>query len=67
MMANIVMLGFVAAVTDLVTVGALRRAVLDSVPPATKDKNGQAFDRGYEYGEAILKGRAKQEHSRTSK
>jgi 2-oxoglutarate ferredoxin oxidoreductase subunit gamma len=64
MMANIVMLGFVAAVEDLVQVDALRKAVLDSVPSNTKDNNAKAFDRGHEYGEAILKGRAKQEPSR---
>ena len=59
MMANIVMLGFLSAVSDLVTVESLRESVLSSVPPHTKDKNGQAFDRGREYGEAILKSRAK--------
>ena len=59
MMANIVMLGFLSAVSDVVTVEALRESVLTSVPPHTKDKNGQAFDRGREYGEAILKSRAK--------
>lgn len=64
MMANIVMLGFVAAVEDLVHVDALRKAVLESVPPNTIEKNAAAFDRGREYGEAILKGRAKQEPSR---
>jgi 2-oxoglutarate ferredoxin oxidoreductase subunit gamma len=64
MMANIVMLGFLAAVENLVTVEALRKAVLSSVPSATRESNGQAFDRGYEYGEAILKGRAKKERSR---
>ena len=63
MMANIVMLGFLVAVQDLVTVDALRQAVLSSVPPATRDNNAKAFDRGREYGEAILKGRAKQERS----
>jgi 2-oxoglutarate ferredoxin oxidoreductase subunit gamma len=67
MMANIVMLGFLAAVEDLVTVDALRKAVLSSVPPATRDSNALAFDRGREYGEAILKGRAKQERSRNPK
>jgi 2-oxoglutarate ferredoxin oxidoreductase subunit gamma len=60
MMANIVMLGFLAAVQNVVSVGALREAVENSVPPATKENNLQAFDRGHEYGEAILKGRAKQ-------
>jgi 2-oxoglutarate ferredoxin oxidoreductase subunit gamma len=61
MMANIVMLGFISAVTDLVTVDALKTAVLGSVPPKTKEKNEAAFMRGREYGEAILKSRAKQE------
>ena len=60
MMANIVMLGFLAAVENVVSAGALRDAVADSVPPATKENNVRAFDRGREYGEAILKGRAKQ-------
>jgi len=60
MMANIVMLGFLAAVENVVSAGALREAVADSVPPATKENNLMAFDRGREYGEAILKGRAKQ-------
>jgi 2-oxoglutarate ferredoxin oxidoreductase subunit gamma len=65
MMANIVMLGFVAAVANLVRVAALRQAVLDSVPKATVETNAQAFDRGHEYGEAILKGRSKKGRSRT--
>jgi len=60
MMANIVMLGFLAAVQNVVSAGALRDAVADSVPPATKENNIRAFDRGREHGEAILKGRAKQ-------
>ncbi len=60
MMGNIVMLGFLAAVENVVRAEALREAVADSVPPATKENNLKAFDRGREYGEAILKGRAKQ-------
>ena len=63
MMANIVLPGFLSTVQDLVTVDALLQAVLSSVPPATRDNNAKAFDRGREYGEAILKGRAKQERS----
>ncbi|MFO8058720.1 MAG: 2-oxoacid:acceptor oxidoreductase family protein [bacterium] len=64
MMANIVMLGFVSAVSDLVSADSLRQAVLSSVPPHTKEKNAGAFDRGKEYGEAILKSRSKKEESR---
>jgi 2-oxoglutarate ferredoxin oxidoreductase subunit gamma len=64
MMANIVMLGFLSAVSDVVTVAALRKAVLGSVPPHTKEKNSSAFDRGNEYGGAILKSVARQDESR---
>lgn len=64
MMANIVMLGFLSAVTDVVTVDALREAVLGSVPPHTKDKNAKAFEKGHEYGTAILKARAEQDKNR---
>lgn len=56
--ANIVMLGFFAAVTDVVSVEALREAVRTSVPKGTEEFNLQAFDKGYEYGRrcnALLK------------
>ena len=61
MMANIVMLGFLAAVHGLVSVEALREAVWTSVPRPTREINAQAFERGREYGEAILKSRAKKD------
>ncbi|MCU0821460.1 MAG: 2-oxoacid:acceptor oxidoreductase family protein [Spirochaetes bacterium] len=61
MMANIVMLGFVSAVSETVSVDSLREAVLVSVPPRTRDKNGAAFDRGREYGLEILKSHAMQD------
>jgi 2-oxoglutarate ferredoxin oxidoreductase subunit gamma len=64
MMANIVMLGFLSAVSDVVTVDALREAVLSSVPPHTKEKNAKAFERGHEYGAAILKARAERDKNR---
>jgi 2-oxoglutarate ferredoxin oxidoreductase subunit gamma len=50
MVLNVVMVGFFAAVTGLVDADALRQAVADSVPPATRDLNRRAFDKGYEYG-----------------
>jgi 2-oxoglutarate ferredoxin oxidoreductase subunit gamma len=61
MMANIVMLGFLTAITGLVGEAAMREAVASSVPAATRDVNQRAFARGCEYGRAILKSRAKQE------
>jgi 2-oxoglutarate ferredoxin oxidoreductase subunit gamma len=50
MVLNVVMVGFFAAVTGLIEAEALRQAVADSVPPATRDLNRRAFDKGYEYG-----------------
>jgi 2-oxoglutarate ferredoxin oxidoreductase subunit gamma len=47
---NIVMVGFFGAVTGLISPDALRRAVMDSVPPGTEKLNLRAFDSGYEYG-----------------
>ncbi len=48
--ANIVMLGFVAAVTDLVSVEAMRQAALTSIPRRTMELNTNAFQAGLEYG-----------------
>lgn len=48
--ANIIMLGFFAAVTDLVSHDALRQAVRASVPEGTEDLNLAAFDQGYAFG-----------------
>jgi 2-oxoglutarate ferredoxin oxidoreductase subunit gamma len=51
MVANIVMLGFLAAVTDVVNHESLRKAVLASVPKGTEELNTQAFEKGYQYGQ----------------
>jgi 2-oxoglutarate ferredoxin oxidoreductase subunit gamma len=51
--ANIVMLGFVAAVTDLVSVEAMRQAALTSIPRKTIELNTNAFRAGLEYGREI--------------
>ena len=64
MMANIVMLGFLSAAYNLVSTKAMREAVLASVPETTKEINLQAFNRGLEYGEAVLKSRAKKDRIR---
>jgi 2-oxoglutarate ferredoxin oxidoreductase subunit gamma len=51
--ANVVMLGFVAAVTDIASPEALKKAVLDSVPKGTEELNTRAFDTGFEYGQEM--------------
>jgi 2-oxoglutarate ferredoxin oxidoreductase subunit gamma len=50
MVLNVVMVGFFAAITGLVTPESLRKAVADSVPPATRELNLRAFDKGFDYG-----------------
>ena len=55
--ANIVMLGFFTAVADIISVDAARKALPTSVPERFIDLNLAAFERGYEYGSALLGGK----------
>lgn len=48
--ANIILLGFLAAVNDFASVEALRESVLASVPKGTGEFNMKAFEMGYKYG-----------------
>jgi 2-oxoglutarate ferredoxin oxidoreductase subunit gamma len=50
MVLNIVMMGCWTAVTGLISVDAMRKAVVASVPKGTDGLNLRAFERGYEYG-----------------
>ncbi|MGD1996610.1 MAG: 2-oxoacid:acceptor oxidoreductase family protein [Anaerolineae bacterium] len=52
--ANVVMLGFVAAVTDIASPEAVRQGVLDSVPKGTEELNERAFERGLQYGRETM-------------
>jgi 2-oxoglutarate ferredoxin oxidoreductase subunit gamma len=52
--ANIVALGVVVALTDAVPADALERAVLAWVPKGTEDLNRRALWRGIEAGSAFL-------------
>ncbi len=49
--ANVVMLGFVAAVTDIASPEAMQQAVLASVPTGTEKLNESAFEAGFQYGQ----------------
>ena len=59
MMANIIMIGFFTAITQAISLEAARQTVMESVPKGTEEKNLKAFEKGWEYGQAKLKGRAK--------
>jgi 2-oxoglutarate ferredoxin oxidoreductase subunit gamma len=51
--ANTAMLGFWAAITEIVSFEAMRQAVAESVPSKTKELNLKVMDIGYEQGKKI--------------
>jgi len=51
---NIVMVGFVTAVTGIVPRDAMRDAVKDSVPRGTEELNLKAFDEGLRYFDEVV-------------
>ncbi len=51
---NIVMIGFLAAVGNLLDREALKQAVEDSVPKGTETMNLKAFETGYQFGLDLL-------------
>jgi len=65
MMANIIMLGFFAAITKAVSVDSALNAVTESVPKGTEKMNTNAFNKGWDYGLAVLKGREKKAMGKT--
>ncbi len=53
--ANVVMLGALTAITKIVDAEAMRKSILRNIPKGTEKLNLMAFERGLEYGKAILK------------
>jgi len=56
MVLNIIMLGFVTALSDAVSPQAVKKAVAESVPRGTQKLNEDAFDRGYNFGLSLKNG-----------
>ncbi len=52
--ANIVMLGALAALGEVVGYDSMRQAVLSSIPAGTEDLNTTAFDKGFQYAQSLL-------------
>jgi 2-oxoglutarate ferredoxin oxidoreductase subunit gamma len=52
---NIVMAGFFTGATNLLTIDAVEKAVLDSVPKGTESLNVKALMKGYEFGRNLVK------------
>ena len=53
--ANVVMLGAFTSITNLVTVEAIKKSILDNIPKKTEELNMAAFEKGYEYGKSLGK------------
>jgi len=62
--ANLVMLGFFTAITDIVSPEAMIKALPGLVPGRFLELNKKAFDKGYEYGKKVL---AEKKKPKTSK
>jgi 2-oxoglutarate ferredoxin oxidoreductase subunit gamma len=54
MVLNVVMVGYLVAITSVVTMEAARQAVADAVPARFRDLNLAAFDNGFGFGRALL-------------
>jgi 2-oxoglutarate ferredoxin oxidoreductase subunit gamma len=52
--ANVVMLGALIAVTNLTTPEAFKNSLLSNIPKGTEKLNLTAFEKGYEYGKKLL-------------
>ncbi len=51
---NVVMVGFITAVTGIASPDAVRKSIRESVPPGTEKLNLAAFEKGLEYGTAQI-------------
>ena len=59
--ANMVMVGFFAAVTDLFDVESVRSAIRSSVPSGTEELNLAAFDSGFNHDSGMSSRRISEE------
>ena len=57
--ANVVMLGAFASITNLVDAEALKKSILDNVPKGTEKLNLEAFEKGYRCGKSLLEEKTK--------
>ncbi len=49
--ANVVMLGFFAGVTDFISPDAIKKSILASVPKGTEELNTNAFEQGFAHAQ----------------
>jgi len=58
--ANVVMLGALTSITNLVSPEAIKNSILSNIPKGTEKLNLAAFEKGYELGKRLLKGEISQ-------
>jgi 2-oxoglutarate ferredoxin oxidoreductase subunit gamma len=51
--ANIVMIGALVAITNLLDEDAVKESIKENIPKCTKELNLAAFEKGYEYGKTL--------------
>ena len=51
--ANIVMLGALVAITNLLDENAVKESIKENIPKGTEELNLTAFEKGYEYGKTL--------------
>lgn len=62
--ANVVMLGALTAITNIVSKEAMKESVLRNIPKGTEELNMEAFEKGYDHGRQLMeKKRGRQEES----
>lgn len=55
LVANVVMLGALTSITNLVSAESMKKSILNTIPKGTEKLNLVAFKRGYDYGKRLLK------------
>jgi 2-oxoglutarate ferredoxin oxidoreductase subunit gamma len=53
--ANIVMLGAFAAITEVLSGEAVKQSIKENIPKGTEELNLKAFEKGFEFGKSLAK------------
>jgi 2-oxoglutarate ferredoxin oxidoreductase subunit gamma len=51
--ANVVMIGALCGITEVLTIDAVEQALLEIVPQASRELNRKALKRGFEIGQGL--------------
>jgi 2-oxoglutarate ferredoxin oxidoreductase subunit gamma len=57
--ANVIMLGALTSITNIVKADAMKNAILRNIPKGTEKLNLEAFEKGFEYGKKLLNEKGK--------